>query len=308
MVREGRGRRIVGWSALMALCLTSLGCNLSLNSNLQQPPPSAKPPAAGPTQPILLPTPGDGLQKTSYSPDRLQPGEALKMPRSDASPGTPPTSASDKPKGHEMTAADLVSGMSPVLAQAYADAPHGGFPPGDVDRVPTEKEKKTHPAYLVEPPDILIINATRLIPRPPYIIQPLDVLFIQATETFPNQPIAGQFIVGPDGTVALGFGYGTVRVAGLTLEKARLAVQAQLETKLRNPQVSLGLAAFQTAQEIQGLHLVRQDGTISLGVYGCVYITGMNLCQAQTVIEQHLSQFFQDPEISLDVYSYNSKA
>jgi len=77
---------------------------------------------------------------------------------------------------------------------------------------------------------------------------------------------------------------------------------------LKNPQVSLGLAALQSVSQVRGEHLVRQDGTISLGVYGCVYVAGMTLCQAQTVIEAHLAQFFQDPEIALDVFAYNSKA
>jgi len=313
MMREGRGRRIVGWTVLVAICMTSLGCHFSVNYDLVQPPQpknTAGQGAAGQPEPIVLPTPGDGVTRSSYTPDRVQPGELLTMPgRTDAPPADGPTAPTpDKPKVHEMTPADLAAGLPPSLAQAYADGPLGGFPPGDFNHLPTEKAKTTLPPYIVEPPDILIINTARLIPRPPYIIQPLDVLFIQATETFPNQPINGQFIVGPDGTVALGFGYGTVRVGGLTLERARAAVQAQLETKLRSPQVSLGLAAFQSAQEVQGLHLVRQDGTISLGVYGCVYITGMSLCQAQTVIEQHLSQFFVDPEVSLDIFSYNSKA
>jgi len=309
MMREGRGRRIVGWTVLVAICMTSLGCHFSVNYDLVQP---AQPKGgAGKNEPIVLPPPSDGVTQTGFTPDRVRPGELVTMPaRNDAAAppvlGTQP--APDRPKSHEMTPADQATGLSPALFHQYADGPPGGFPPGDTDRVPTEKEKKTLPPYIVEPPDIMIINASRLVPRPPYIIQPLDALFIQSTATFPDQPINGQFIVSPDGTISLGFGYGTVKVTGMTLERARAAVLAQLETKLRNPQVSLGLAAFQAAAEVQGLHLVRQDGTISLGVYGCVYITGMSLCQAQTVIEQHLSQFFVDPEVSLDIFSYNSKA
>jgi polysaccharide export outer membrane protein len=60
-------------------------------------------------------------------------------------------------------------------------------------------------------------------------------------------------------------------------------------------------------QQIQGDHLVRMDGTIGLGLYGGVFVAGMTIEQARRAIESHLSQFLQDPEISLDVYAYNSK-
>ena len=46
------------------------------------------------------------------------------------------------------------------------------------------------------------------------------------------------------------------------------------------------------------------DGTIGLGVYGSVYVTGMTLEQARLAIEMHLSQSLLEPEISLDVYAY----
>jgi polysaccharide export outer membrane protein len=60
-------------------------------------------------------------------------------------------------------------------------------------------------------------------------------------------------------------------------------------------------------QQIRGEHLVRPDGTIGLGSYGSVHISGMTLSQAQQAVEQFLSQFLLEPKISLDVYSYNSK-
>src|SRR5690606_36031652 len=37
--------------------------------------------------------------------------------------------------------------------------------------VPTEKDKTTLPPYTVEPPDILFIEAIRVVPKPPYHIQ-----------------------------------------------------------------------------------------------------------------------------------------
>ena len=47
--------------------------------------------------------------------------------------------------------------------------------------VPTEKDKSTLPPYTVEPPDILLIEAVRVVPKPPYHIQAGDVLQIEST-------------------------------------------------------------------------------------------------------------------------------
>jgi polysaccharide export outer membrane protein len=164
-----------------------------------------------------------------------------------------------------------------------------------------------HPAYVIEPPDILYIDAIRIVPKPPYRIEPLDLLLIQVAETLPNQPIAGPFSVSPDGTVNLGFSYGAVRVAGLTLEQAAVVIRNQLQRQLRDPQVAVALAQFRGVQQTRGEHLVGQDGTITLGTYGCVNVTGLTLHQAKLAIEHQLSQYLLNPEISLSIAAYNSK-
>jgi polysaccharide export outer membrane protein len=165
----------------------------------------------------------------------------------------------------------------------------------------------SHPPYVIEPPDILLIDTVRLIPRPPYTVQPLDILLIRVADTLPNQVIDGAYTVGPDGAISLGFSYGAVQVAGLSLQQVEEAIRRQLSRVLKDPQVAVGLSQFRGVQQVRGEHLVRQDGTISLGTYGCVYVTGMTLGQAKCAIEAHLSQFVQAPEISLDVFAYNSK-
>jgi polysaccharide biosynthesis/export protein len=173
--------------------------------------------------------------------------------------------------------------------------------------IPTEKAPTTHPAYIIEPPDILLIQPVRLIPKPPYHIEPLDVLQIQVAEALPMQPISGPFLVSAEGVVNLGYGYGIVRVGGLTIEQAAVAIRNQLKQSINNPQVSVTLLQFRGVQQTLGEHLVIQDGTITLGSYGSVYVTGMTLAQAKAAIERHLSQFLQNPEISLSVNAYNSK-
>lgn len=187
----------------------------------------------------------------------------------------------------------------------------GPAPPPDArppDPIPRELAYASLPPYQLEPPDILLINMLRVVPKPPYKIEALDALLVQATGTLANAPIAGQVSVDPDGTINLGPAYGLVRVAGLTLEEAQKRIQKFLEdVALRNPRVTVSLAAAHGMQQIQGEHLVRPDGTVGLGVYGSVYVSGLTLEQARSTIETQLSRSLLDPEISIDVFSYNSK-
>jgi polysaccharide export outer membrane protein len=60
-------------------------------------------------------------------------------------------------------------------------------------------------------------------------------------------------------------------------------------------------------QLISGEHLIRPDGTVSLGVYGSVYVNGMTLDEVKSAVEEHLSHYIHQPEIQVDVLAYNSK-
>jgi protein involved in polysaccharide export with SLBB domain len=143
-------------------------------------------------------------------------------------------------------------------------------PNGACTAVPTELQKLSHPPYVIEPPDILFIETIRMVPRPPYVVQPMDVLLIRVADALPNQPIDGTYAVSPDGSINLGFSYGAVRVGGLSLPQAEEAIRKALGRVLAAPQVALGLAQFRAVQQTRGEHLVRQDGALSVGTYGCV--------------------------------------
>src|SRR5204862_503851 len=83
------------------------------------------------------------------------------------------------------------------------------------------------------------------------------------------------------------------------------AIQKHLAATLANPGVTVVLYQSRGLQQIRGEHLVRSDGTIYLGTYGSVYVTGLTLSQAKAAIEEHLSQFLQRPEVAVDVLAYN---
>jgi polysaccharide export outer membrane protein len=125
--------------------------------------------------------------------------------------------------------------------------------------------------------------------------------------TFEDAPIAGLYVVEPDGTLFLGPTYGSVPVKGMTIEEVRDAITRHLGEILKEPKVFVSLGEFRGVQQIQGEHLVRPDGRVSLGSYGSVRVVGLTLPQAKAAVEAHLSQFLLDPEVSVDVLAYNSK-
>ena len=180
------------------------------------------------------------------------------------------------------------------------------IPLGDPS-IPRELAKASLPEYVIEPPDILLIDAVRVVPKPPYKIEPLDVLYLNATSF--SGPISSLITVEPDGTINLGDD-GSVPVAGLTLKEATAAVKERLGKRFKDPNAAkaeISVSQSRALQQIRGEHLVRPDGTIGLGTYGSVRVTGLTFTGARAAIEQHLSQYLLHPEISLDVFAYNSK-
>jgi polysaccharide export outer membrane protein len=179
-------------------------------------------------------------------------------------------------------------------------------PPPDV---PRELSKVDLPEYVIEAPDVLVIDAARTVPLPPYHVAPLDALAIVVPETLADQqPISGVYPVSPEGGVDLGFSYGQVPLVGLTLEAAKAALQTRLKPTLKPGfQVSVSLAQSRGAQQIRGEHLVRGDGTVALGLYGAVKVSGLTTRQAKAAVEAYLSRYLLNPEVSLDVAGFNSK-
>lgn len=181
---------------------------------------------------------------------------------------------------------------------------------GEEMALPHELNKVSLPDYVIEPPDILLIDAVKVVPKAPYRIETLDVLYVQGgSGLLPEAPLSGQFPVEVGGRLNLGPSYGSVRVVDMTLEEAQQAIVQHLQRNigLRNPEISVQLAASSGMQMINGEHLVTPDGTISLGTYGSVYVSGMTLKQARLAIETHLSEFLDQPAVAVDVFSYNSK-
>src|SRR5262249_45692536 len=91
--------------------------------------------------------------------------------------------------------------MAPPAAMAYA--PPSPMPATPMP-LPTEKFKVTHPEYVLEVPDVVLIDVVRAMPKAPYRVQPTDTLTINVSPTGSEQPINGSYAIGPDGRVTLG--------------------------------------------------------------------------------------------------------
>lgn len=181
------------------------------------------------------------------------------------------------------------------------------FQPGPAD-IPRELNKVSLPEYVIEPPDVLIIEARKAVPKPPYRMETNDVVFIDVAGLPESSPISGNFQVEPGGILNLGGTVGSIQVEGMTLEELRAAVTRQIELQYEEPELrTLSLVQTSAAQQITGEHLVSLDGTVMLGTYGQVYVAGMTRAEARQAIEDHLSAHLDKPQVSVDVFAYNSK-
>jgi polysaccharide biosynthesis/export protein len=173
--------------------------------------------------------------------------------------------------------------------------------------VPRELAKVMMPRYVVEPPDILTIDAIRSIPKSPYQLRATDVVNVRVPNALPDAPINGPYAVDLRGYVDFGPPYGGLEIGGMSVEQASDAVHKHLVKILADPAASVTLASFGGTQMIAGQHLVAPDGTVTLGSYGSVIVAGLTLADAKMAIERHLSQFLDSPEVAVNVFAYNSK-
>ena len=136
--------------------------------------------------------------------------------------------------------------MGPIPGEGHA--PIAVPPPGEV---PVEMNKVTLPPYVIEAPDSLLIEVIQQgdfpVPdetddsksgfmtkkdkdgkaRKDPVTQDWDFVKRPGTQRLPIQTVTGTFLVRSDGTVGLGF-WGSVPVAGLTLDQAAAAIRQHL--------------------------------------------------------------------------------
>jgi protein involved in polysaccharide export with SLBB domain len=107
--------------------------------------------------------------------------------------------------------------------------------------------------------------------------------------------------------IELGYSYGAIEIRGQTVHSAAIMIEERLRKQLRDPHVSMSLRSVANRQRLSGEFMVVADGTISLGPYGSVSVVGQTLNEIRQTIANHLAGFFDNPEVSVSVYSFNSK-
>ncbi len=318
MPRIGKSTALMLVWGLLGASLICAGCTADRDAILSE---SESPmwdtvPPSGPVAPAAM-TVGQAEPRPSVLPGAMppvvtQPGA---MPPVVTQPGAMPPGA-------------MLPGAMPPGAMAHGAMPPGAMPPGLLPPgamppgamvlrgtpwdpvgtpMPRELDKVSHPTYRLQPPDVLLIDAARLVPLPPYKVEPLDSLALLVQGTLPTQPIQGVIQVDASGRLNLGFNYGSVTLIGQTLDEAKHTIENHLKAKLKPPyDVYVALAETKVIQQIRGDHLVRQDGTIGLGTYGSVYVTGLTIAEAKAKIEKHLEKFLFRPQLSVDIAGFNS--
>ncbi|MGD9632385.1 MAG: polysaccharide biosynthesis/export family protein [Pirellulales bacterium] len=197
----------------------------------------------------------------------------------------------------------------------YPGRDPGGPIPTIPAEVPRELCKTTLPDYIIEPPDVLSIEAISLLPKEPYHLRALDVVSIIATGNPEVAALSGQYNIQPNGTIQLPYGETInadqdrlpIRTVGRTVEEVQQDIERILDKYYNTAQVSVSIAQLGAQQQIIGEHLVGPDGKVNLGTYGRVRLVGMTIEEARAAVEAHLSTYLEDPQIALDVVGYNSK-
>ena len=136
----------------------------------------------------------------------------------------PASAKQAKPAGKLPTQADL---KDPVKRKAL------------IDKMIADYDLTPHPLPAIpdDPPphEGALINL-------PYLVEPPDLIVVDVLEALPGRPISGERLVRPDGTIALGF-YGDLQVRGLTTAQIKVAIIKHMRNFL--PDDILGLVHTQ---------------------------------------------------------------
>ena len=83
-----------------------------------------------------------------------------------------------------------------------------------------------------------IPNEFKKVSMPDYIVEPPDLIVVEVLEALPGRPISGERLVRPDGKISLGF-YGEVYVAGLTVPEVKEKIVLHLRKFLHDEALGL---------------------------------------------------------------------
>lgn len=181
-------------------------------------------------------------------------------------------------------------------------ASDGALPHGPM---PRELCKVTLPPYVIEPPDILVIEGIHMVPRPEYGLRTGDVISIRAQETVSDSPyrLRKGDLLGIDAYETIGEtdnrlrkgDFLLIQVQG-TLPGAPIAGPASIES---DGTVNLDTIRFVAGTGPAGEARERQVNLDAL--YGSVALAGRTREESQTAIEEHLKAKLRQPVVAVFV-------
>ncbi len=83
-----------------------------------------------------------------------------------------------------------------------------------------------------------IPNEFKKVSMPDYVVEPPDMILVELLEGLPGRPVSGERLVRPDGKISLGW-YGDVYVAGLTVPEVKEKIILHLRKFLHDGQLGL---------------------------------------------------------------------
>ncbi len=171
--------------------------------------------AQEPDEPQPRPRPRPRQEKTARPAPRPAPEDMATETDAPAPPAPSDTSPAPfaGPPGLSEEAMRSFREISPRSATEQMESPADEPAPPDEAPAP---QRPSRPA----PPLPSRTAPARIQPRPEYIVEPPDMLIVEVLEALPGRPISGERLVRPDGRISLGF-YGEVPVAGLTLPQIK---------------------------------------------------------------------------------------
>ncbi len=95
----------------------------------------------------------------------------------------------------------------------------------------------------VKTPEEKIANSNipsefKKVSMPDYVVEPPDMMIVEVLEALPGRPISGERLVRPDGKITLGF-YGDVYVAGLTLPEVKEKIVLHMRKYMQDEALGL---------------------------------------------------------------------
>ena len=93
-----------------------------------------------------------------------------------------------------------------------------------VDRLACLRSDFRLGGVFIEPPDILVVEAIRVVPKSPYALRTGDVISIDVPNAIPGAPINGPYTNMPGGAVNLGREYGAIQIGGLKIQQAQIEI------------------------------------------------------------------------------------